>query len=490
MKRAARNSLIVIQLAGSMVFSNASLAIGPRSHGQTNVAPILSAAELAYKKTAESMTLEQIYSYQQSNLTIDDPIGDYVLCFKTSRMPEKIIAKLKGTPYGTTAPDANVDFADRTYKPIPLDPSKPVIQGRTNPFNEEKFVDMYLQVMREESAQGLHVDPGLEHRWSPTFLKVFSSRFGIYTKFSKLLIALSSGNTARFLRTGHEKEFLSWVLEQPVRSVTPESAFRASLRINQGNVYLTLLTIENAYATHWLAPNRESLSITSRLKFILNYYGDQGGDLFGPWYHLHGMILFGYLRGGFESWTVARTERWGSWILSDWAPTPQKDYANKAGARIGTLLRKKMLGDQWRTMESQPDLTLESSYLSRSEDYRDRLPLTADETFVVTVLGGSMNRPHQNFPSNSVLLVTSKQKDLKGCTVEVMPGLNHFWPDARRSRTMGPRDFRVNRTQSFELDSPSVTSARIFLKGCRNNAGDLVPDLMIQSISKMTARDF
>ena len=194
------------------------------------------------------------------------------------------------------------------------------------------------------------------HSYSPEFLKwkdgkilnpntEIQERIQIKTRLSKLLTALATGTTSVFLLTSKEDSLTSWMLLRDDRSIDIFQIFEQSYILNKGDLYLTLLTIENVLSKNWLTVGRNSLPLMKKL-VPLTYQDTTEGDKFGAWYHFFGMALFGLAEGSASANLVAFTEAMMSMVD---ASNPvsndiQEAYINFHGARFGSLLRKMLKG--------------------------------------------------------------------------------------------------------------------------------------------------
>ena len=159
----------------------------------------------------------------------------------------------------------------------------------------------------------------------------------MFSRMSKLLIALSRGATSSYLMTGTEEQLKDYLLSRPQNSVTLEEMFRASYRIVQGDVYLALLAVENILSREWLRPGRSKRALTTKLKDIINF--NYRTDKFGSWHHLFGIMLYGYAEGGLKAVAVGKIETLGSQIMGRFADEKQESFINSRGDRIGANVR-------------------------------------------------------------------------------------------------------------------------------------------------------
>lgn len=243
---------------------------------------------------------------------------------------------------------------------------------KSKPFSPKRVAEMMTQVIYEEYYRnGITPKQGQEHRFSEEILTYYKKEFPILkTGMTKLFMALGNGLTFRFMITGQERALSELIEAQDYNSVTMEQVFRWSYRLNKGDVYLTLLTIENLFAYHWTNPQREKMRVVQRLSQISHYF--YNGDKFGHWYHYWGMVLYGYLRGSIQAGTVGIIEN----TLSEHASKvkePQEGRVNFYGALVGGKLRKVIKYKKYLKEKFDPNPQyLESTYYLR--------PMNLDET--------------------------------------------------------------------------------------------------------------
>lgn len=237
------------------------------------------------------------------------------------------------------------EFSDVDKKKVLnlFDKSEIVIEGRKDPFDAKDLGQKLFNVILEEEKKGVTPRFGEIHRWSKEFK---SQRSGFKEHFksipSKILTVLSGGKSAALLKAGPEEELRQFILDQDDLSLVPKELFRKSYQLNQGNIYLSLLTIENVLSEYWLHPKRHQLKQTNKLKPIGKLFGSHG-DVFGHWYHLFGMIYYAYAEGAFMAKLSGKTEALGSLVLSGFKGEAQENRMNMLGAEVGVLLRKFML---------------------------------------------------------------------------------------------------------------------------------------------------
>jgi hypothetical protein len=196
-------------------------------------------------------------------------------------------------------------------------------------------------------------------------------KFVLFSHMSKLLVAISRGATSSYMVTGTEENLKDYILSRPEESINLEEMFRASYRINQGDVYLALLTIENVLSRFWLSSGRSKRAIMTRLKDITNF--NYRTDKFGSWYHLFGIMLYGLAEGGFKSRIVGNLETAGSQIMSRFKDEKQETYINARGGPVGARIRRFIKKRQYETFKLDNQYLKEDFYMDLDEDFERRL---------------------------------------------------------------------------------------------------------------------
>jgi len=328
---------------------------------------------------------------------------------------------------------------------------------------------MFLEVLRSESAAGMKITAGEEHKWSPEVRKQLGGKCAIPLMFSKMLLALAAGQTALHMATGLEGKYLDWILEQKPDSITPESAFRAALRLSKGNVYLALLTIENVYSAAWKRPDREDLPWARRVRSIINSHGP-GRDNFGPWYHMWGTTLFSYVRGSGAAKLVSKLETAGTMSIAN-SDRAQKHHANIAGASVGGRLAKMVDRETYKSAAPNPEALRFENYIQQDEDFRDRLPIKKSPILGLSVRTITSGSPGSKTPQSvRTEAKVSSAKALQGCVVELIPA-DHRGLDARDIVRFENVSFSAGETKSFVISrSTAYSGARVFIRDCNSGA--------------------
>ena len=203
-------------------------------------------------------------------------------------------------------------------------PVRPVDNSRVRPlFDAQATVSNLKKIIRNEQARGLHASFGRIHTWSA----------GRTSGLSKIIMALATASSSRFLYVGHEEELIEWIKKRPDNSVSIEALFHKSYILNGGNVYLTLLTIENVLSDATFEENRENTAVNRKLADL--YAGSP--NKFGDWYHMFGTMLAGYV--GEPARLIAKLYGIYRRISRGKAAEKATMAADKVGADMGVKLR-------------------------------------------------------------------------------------------------------------------------------------------------------
>lgn len=331
------------------------------------------------------------FIYQQQKPEVDDPKGDLLLLQTANQIPKFVKASLKGKTdellqdrairlkrleekypeYKQVDEKSNViveDYVTHNPEHVAIE-----LEGHKAPFKVKNMANMMKEVIVEEYQQkGLTPQEGKIHKWSESTRKEMKKQFPVFARMPKLLVALSRGSTSNFMITGTENSLSEYILSRPLNSINLEEMFRASYRINKGDVYQTLLTIQNVLSRYWLTPNRDKRAITTRLKDITNF--NYKADKFGAWYHLFGIMLYGYAHGGLGAKIVGNLESLGGHIMDKFqVDERQENIINNRGGAIGANVRRFVKDEGYKTFKSDPGLVEEACYMDLDEDFSDRL---------------------------------------------------------------------------------------------------------------------
>ena len=386
-----------------------------------------------------SMSEEEAFSYRQRTYMPVDPIGDRALILRTTRAMDSIGRALLGHPTSVhiaeqwdesgnpaatslqeqqkqervqaeiqeilNAPISNFAKAEQVAS---LQNTLLQVQGRRNPFRIQGFKDMLAEILLEESKNGVTPKIGTPQDWSPEIRAAYPGHLEL--GFPKLLNCLAMGVCEKFMATGQEKALRAFILEGPDNSVTFAQVFRWSYELNKGNVYLTLMTIENLLSANWKAPDREHIPFIEKLEDLQSSW-NHGGTRFGTWYHFVGTLLFGYVTDKNTSKSVGLIESVGAKILHLTADKSQEYWANQKGGTVGEDLRNMILTSSYKSKVENPLALRTESYLDHTEDYRDRLHVPSDPELLITK--AVEDRDQLEF------MLSHKSEDLGQCTLKV-----------------------------------------------------------------------
>lgn len=203
-------------------------------------------------------------------------------------------------------------------------PVRTVDNSRVRPlFDAQATVSNLKKIIRNEQARGLHASFGRIHTWSA----------GRTSGLSKIIMALATASSSRFLYVGYEEELIEWIKTRPDNSVSIEALFHKSYILNGGNVYLTLLTIENVLSDATFEEDRENTAVNRKLADL--YAGSP--NKFGDWYHMFGTMLAGYV--GEPARLIAKLYGIYRRISRGEAAEKATMAADKVGADMGVELR-------------------------------------------------------------------------------------------------------------------------------------------------------
>jgi len=432
-----------------------------------------------------SNDLEFARQYRQLNYQRYDLQSDVALAVYTKNLPKMLfqvlfgIAQDNGNPAGGTytninpviddtpvvmpteaeinALDLPQDEKDRLL--VQLRNSKLQIEGRVNPFRKKEMLNMMMQIIKEEQAAGLQPKFGEPHTWSPEFIQYCKEKGEmIPLGFTKLLTALASGVTSRHFKTGTEEALINYFLSRPEESVTMDEAFRASYRLNNGDVYLTILTIENILSDNWRHPQREKLAVTRKLANICNFYQGKG-DKYGAWYHFHGIMLYGYVRGGFRAALIGGIETAGSHVLSGGVDEHQEDAVNSMGGKVGARLAKIVNEKLYDAFTVDKNYCDPEVYLNLHEDFRDRIEYVESKDFKATLTEDRM-------------WLKSLTRDYLDCHVEII--YNDYRGELNSDYIVKKDHMNFKKGKDVPVYINSVNElvkARAFISGCLAEEG-------------------
>lgn len=284
--------------------------------------------------------------YQQDGLKLVDPKGDAHLIRKLDTIPVKLFSYLVSRSLPQALPERE---RRRDYR-----------IGKDLPVNHWQLLDGCARILRLHEP-AIIPTLGEEHRWSPDAKRYM--RYGFWHRLrryssdeqldfpapllmrSKLLLCLACGWSSRYCVTGREEALKDRILCYPDRSVRILDLFEESYVLNDGNVYLTLLTCENVLAGQPHRIERDDDPLQRKLCYI-RHDSRELGDNYGAWYHFFGTALYGLVRPAFVSRFVADTESVGSLFYE--GPDRQEYFFNHAGAVFGHKLKIMLEEGSWR----------------------------------------------------------------------------------------------------------------------------------------------
>lgn len=393
-----------------------------------------------------TMTLDEAFYYKQKVFSLQDPESDEALLTRTSAAGKNILLTLAGQE--NIEPETAQVYVDRGEK---FTRTGPRIDGKKNPYNIKGFENMLLQIIVEERANGIEPSVGEFHTWAPGTRK--NNLSNAYVKFEKLLIALALGVTYNIMPTLQEGALKEYLLKQNDKSVPFHDFLRRSYQLNNGNVYLTLLTMENILASNWKAPYRDTIPYFKKLIPMSSNY-NEGGDIYGSYYHFIGIMLYGYVRGEIAARFVGLTEAMGSQVLSAFEEETQENLANQQGAVVGSKFRQLVEKNKADNFEVTKPLLM-SDYLDHSEDFRDRLPQKLTDKLKVSVIKNS------SIHEMVKVQLTNSGVDLKDCKIEIFIKNGKTFYETFRSNISSKNPLTVS------AGAPgSELSARFFVSEC------------------------
>lgn len=396
--------------------------------------------------------------YRLSGYRPVDLQGDAALVEMIRMAPETVKGAIEGTGEFIESDRELENFEG--FNPLAPDRKalEPPIEGSRNPIRIHQFEKMMRQVIAEEAEAGIPPTEGTPHGWSAEFLERHRGRPGFWMlrwpfTMSKLLMALFSEQAPKVLPTGQEIHLLGYLLSRPDESVTLDELFRRSYRLNNGDVYLTLLTAQNVLAEYWRTADRENRAVTRKLTSILSRLNDN--DKFGSWYHLFGVMVYSYAAGENRALWSGIGERFAH-HARDPSGVTQKDLINVEAAVLGASLKRIVEQGSWKGYRPDRDYTNRWLYLDRGEDFRDRMPLQTSPDLRASFVDGDLR-------------VTSLEKDYKGCTVELFS--NNSAGDApKRKQVMSGVTLARGVQAVFKVRPASADDVRAFIWGCEGGA--------------------
>lgn len=261
-------------------------------------------------------------TYQQNHFLLKDKHGDEELSklfVDTCETGVKKVIKHKNI-----CPQESQNRVPRfaQYNPILSDiPKEKTDNTSARPsYNTKNTIDNLKEIISHKNKLGIKVSFGKTHTWSTLQPASF---------LPKIIVALATASSARFMYIGKEVNLIKWITAQKDKSVTIESLFQYSYILNDGNMYLTILTIENVLSDATFEEKRENTLVNQKLVDLYI----QSPNKFGDWYHFFGTMLAGYT--GAHADIIAKTYGVYRKISRGDEAELSTMHADKEGAKIG-----------------------------------------------------------------------------------------------------------------------------------------------------------
>ena len=300
--------------------------------------------------------------YRQDGCKLVDREGDAYLIRKLDEVPRKLVRALIKDDYR----EEDIKKEEEVRDDYTI--------GKKQPIKTDALVNNFIEVIQKHPEIKPFI--GEVHKWSPEARKYHT--YGWFSRLkdfvtgkqkefptpiftSKVFMMLACGWTNRFAVTGKEKELEKKLMTYKDKSVQLGDIMEESYLLHKGDLYQTLLCIENTLAKNPYKEDRESDPLQEKLAYIRND-SKPLGDKYGSWYHFFGAALYGLLRPGILSKGVVLTEAAGSFFLE--GPDKQETLVNYAGADFGHKLKKMMKKDTWKRPLS---IDADKSYMDLTE---------------------------------------------------------------------------------------------------------------------------
>jgi hypothetical protein len=240
-----------------------------------------------------------------------------------------------------------------------------------------------------------------------------------------------------------------------------DQLFRRGYQLHNGDVYLTILAIENILGDNWRHPDRDKLAVTRKLASISNFYQGKG-DKYGAWYHFHGIMLYGYVRGGLRAALIGGIETAGSHVLNsahDQGDEQQEDYVNSTGGKIGARLAKAVREKLYEAFTPDRNYCDPNVYLDLSEDFRDRIEYVESTDFKATL-------------SEDIMWLKPLYRDYLDCHVEIIYNDHTGQLNSKYIVKRDHVDFKKGKSKAIRVNSLNeLVKARAFITGCLADQG-------------------
>ena len=261
-------------------------------------------------------------TYQQNRFLLKDKQGDEELSKLFVDTCETGIKKV--IEQKNVCPQKSQNRAPRflKYNPILPDiPKRKTDNTSAKPsYNTKNTINNLKEIISDKNKLGIKVSSGKTHTWCTLQPASF---------LPKIIVALATASSARFMYTSKEIDLIKWIALQQDKSVTIENLFHHSYILNNGNTYLTILTIENVLSDATFEEKRENTLVNQKLVDLYIHSPNK----FGDWYHFFGTMLAGYT--GAPADIIAKTYGVYRKISRGDEAELSTMHADKEGAKIG-----------------------------------------------------------------------------------------------------------------------------------------------------------
>ena len=217
--------------------------------------------------------------YQQEKLMLVDEEGDQILLQLFKDTCETGVRKV--IKQENIAPQESQLRMPRFLQENPIimsDSEKIIDNTQLRPLYDKDELYAQIKNIIKNEKNGQKLSRGEKHIWRKALVP------------SKIVVALATASSSRFMYVGQEIPLIEWIKRHPDNSITVEDLFRESYILNKGNVYLTILTIENVLSDATFEENREYTVVNQKLVDLYEHSPNK----FGDWYHFFGTMLAGY----------------------------------------------------------------------------------------------------------------------------------------------------------------------------------------------------
>lgn len=286
---------------------------------------------------------ELAYVYQQSKFMEKDLLGDILLAKSVQKVPvglAHILIGRRGEYYSKPYIEAfrlakiypkmsRINGEDAVYLEKAPEPRNHY------PLNLEMMKKAFEKVLLEGNAHR-----GSVPTWSAEYKKNYHNKIIPGVVSSKLLLCLMRGVCARFMLTGQEKKLEEWSMRRKDLTINPEILFKKALEFSQGNVSMALLTCHNLLSWHSKAPDRWKTQLQAKLRPFKTAKGELSEDKFGEWYHLFGLMTYGFVKGPVRASYIGTIESYGGRAFHNFKAEVVEEKVNSIGPKLA-----KHLGD-------------------------------------------------------------------------------------------------------------------------------------------------